>query len=143
MKKLFSLGVSFMLAFVLLLIPSIVSAAPAPHLTEITIKGITSDGNNYQWSNTNLSGTKGIIAVYAKGTIRGNYPVIRQGSNVIPTTSARNTELVPGAGGVVIGKIYYLAFDLNRINSGQLSATGQDYYPPYSSLTAFISVKKL
>ncbi|KFN08377.1 hypothetical protein [Paenibacillus macerans] len=135
-------GISLMSALAFFLLPSSASAAPTPPLTGVSIVGITPDGNGYKGSNSNLSGTECVIAVYCQGTIWAppNYPVISQGGELVPTTEDRPNEYVTDSGGYVIGTVHYRAFDLSDVTTGILSASAQDYNTPHRTFTDFISI---
>lgn len=141
MKKWLGSMLSLVLLSALFIFPSAASAAPAPPLTGISVVGITSDGNDYIWSNPNLSGTTGYLAIYCEGTIWApNYPIIQQGGSIIPTTQALANDYVTDSAGNVIGTIYYRAFDLNDVTNGSLAVSAQDYYTPHRTFTTFISI---
>lgn len=139
-------------ALALLMIPlASAEAQPAPPLTNLQFIGITSDGNNYVWeelafnqtiASIPLTGTTGYIAVYAEGTIRTppNFPILRQSGTIIPTSEALPNDYVTGPGGIVIGTIYYRSFDLNDVNTGNLSISAQNYNPPYQTYTDFLYI---
>ncbi|WP_431089508.1 hypothetical protein [Paenibacillus sp. 8b26] len=141
MKKLYGLSFTLILVFALFLIPS-ASAAPVPHLTSIQIVGITSDGANNVWSNSNLSGTQGVIAVKCIGTILGSppRPTITQNGVFIPTTQYQPNEYIT-QGNNVIGTIYYRAFNLSDVSTGSLTASAQDYHAPNKTYTTSINIK--
>lgn len=60
MKKIFGFGVSFLLAFVLLVIPSTASAGPAKPISDVQILSVTQ------------SGSTGVIAVRTQGQLNYN-----------------------------------------------------------------------
>lgn len=135
MKKV--LAVFMLLA--LLIVPNMAFAAPAPALTNVQIIGVTSDGRNYVWDNIAysvtsthypMSGTTGVLAIYCVGTILGSTPAVYNNGQVVSTYSARDNTYVSDSSGKVIGTVYYRAFNLSDVTSGDFTASAMNYYPP-------------
>lgn len=149
-KKLLATFFAFMMTFVAF--GSFAHAEPVPPLTDLQIIGVTSDGNGYVWeditfnqfsANTTLTGTEGVIAVYVEGWQSNNQNQPRlyfSGTDITAQTYRPiSDEYLTDAGGTVYGRIVYLAFPLNIVNSGRLTVESTDYYPPnqtfYDNLT--------
>jgi hypothetical protein len=120
-------------------VPSIVSAAPAPPLTDVQITGVTSDGVGYAWENisrsqtsavNSLSGTTGVLKIYVEGTYLGSYPAVFNNGVKITTTEYKPSESVTDSTGLVIGRNFYRSFNLVNVSSGTFHAQATNYYPP-------------
>jgi hypothetical protein len=143
--KLFSLV--FILIF--LMIPGMASASPAPALTNVQIIAVTSTGQNYVWDNiafndtsahTPMSGDTGVLAIYCAGTILGSFPAVYSNGDLVTTYSARDSSFVTDSSGNVVGTIYYRAFDLSDVTSGDFAASASNYYPPNQTYTDHLNI---
>ncbi len=111
-----------------------VSAAPAPHLTNLQIKAVMSSGTSWEQisdsqssANNPMVGNIGYLTIVATGT-GINMQIYNNGNNITSVTSeASPTEYITDSGNVVIGYIYYKQFPLSSVSSGSFTVQMWDY----------------